>query len=614
MKKDSTAGSVEVFPDLCVSRESVVLLEGFIPYIKPFAERLELNIKIDWPAKKIKEFDTHNNVFIHFDTCPENVSAKINESPNFIFGQRMPGNVVIEEAGVSSAGISVTSPEGDRIACISKGNIFIFPKILRDGCTSKETANILEQILYWSLGYSANLLFDRTKNSKLQVAYKRLRRYIVFKTIRSERVDRISSGIKLFLDKEGYKRYNLITDSLGDAVSSREKYRQKHFKMLLEISELEDSLEWLEEKCRERDFGGIFDEILTWAHVQTIRVTERKGKKCIEIRTEELNKQVGNSTYCIGKFEIFIDPSIKSTVGIHFHQGRDRGSFYHGHTQEESTCFGIESVAHDKGLKNDMDKLMLNLDLLPLVNLIFTFLQKEITPPNLWSLLGNSLIKDPGPEKNIDDKYENDEEREEEKKKFIELLSETVIGRNSEDIRRKITGSYGFLKKINNRRNEARMRIKSFGTSKEYLEDKFSDTAGTAAKECRLLVDRADVYNVEANESEMLIYFTHEFKENTACGNIFGYILKVCGDFAPVLFFNSENKILEKVIVDGETVKGLKVIPSNFKNHEEIIAEIARLNRHFNFSRLLSLAGELIECGICDKRDKTQGGNTHEYY
>ena len=194
MKEDNTPGGVQVFPDLCVSKESVTLLEGFIPHIRPFAEIIGLNIKIDWPAKKINEFDTRGNIFIHFDTCPEGVNAKINETPNFIFGQRIPGGVVIEEASISS-GVSITSPEGDRIAHVSRGNIFIFPRILSNGCTSKEVASILGQILYWSLCHSANFLFDRTKNSKLQTAYRRLR-FVLFGMGGSEKRDRISSKIK----------------------------------------------------------------------------------------------------------------------------------------------------------------------------------------------------------------------------------------------------------------------------------------------------------------------------------------------------------------------------------------------------------------------------------
>jgi len=479
-------GCVEIQWDKCREKD-VPRIKNILPIFEWFSKIAKVRIIVNVPrgyAKKIKSEDD-KTVHIHVNAWPKARAINHIFHSGTLFWTKSPKNLRMFEPinPVASFGIFVNAPEPRATAFVSEKNIWLMFDCLNDGWKKENLAKILFFTLYLAMQHAVNL--DG-----------RLIARLVRKNFLEQR-NEIGQKLRLFLEENYIGGIKEVSNTLAKSAENIEKEKKEFLKLLNEEIDIETMLEYAKSGTDRNELAKSFHLILNLDGVETVEVG---SAGLIIVNTKVIFKTpnaegLESTHFDIGKFEIRIDPRLKDRSGIHFHQDRYAGEYYHGYAKEKETCFG-QSVSD--GLNHIMNKHMQDLNIVAIVELCLSFLRKESNIPQK-----RFLENVPAPEN-----YASPEAMDEAKKRFIEAMENAFYNRKTlvlqselDSLRKEITDKQAVLMGMRREFKDTRDFHQKLGKELRIAEHK-------AEKELDKLANDRDVVCVEKNGPLIEIYLS----------------------------------------------------------------------------------------------------------
>ncbi len=484
--------------------------------------------------------------------------------------------------------MTIPSPENYFIGCILGKDICIYPGTL-EGAFSLEDVKILYQILYWSLPRVASCQLDDARFELFCEKYKNLKQGFYHKLIETKNKKSIMHDMRKFMQQGLQKRLLKSRDDLESSQAKAVKKKVEYFEALTKLVELEERLENLRKLSETVDFALEFEKILGMEVVGTLRIVEENNNHIIVINTRRVFQapiETSSRRYDLGEYEIHINTSIATHSGIFFYQNRYAGQFKHQFANPTNTCFGTNPEA---GLNADIDKLMMEFDLAPLIHVIITFLIKEGSVPIDRKLPVKEYKPSP------DNEYASPEDRQKEKEAFIKLCREEIFMRLKQNLEPDINATKALIISAEDQRASFHFAAKEAELNIQLLEGGLQETDHLSSSEINKLLDSKNIYNLEIKEDEIHIYFDSPQLPPRSYPKITGYILRISHDVPPELLFPSDDSIMHR----------MQLIPDSFMaKYGDKINSIEKQMANFQFqeevSDLFELVKGFISNGICD--------------
>lgn len=296
-----------------------------------------------------------------------------------------------------------------------------------------------------------------------------------------------------------------LQKAIAERAEQHNLLEEEIFDLDLKIAETKEEKETTEQNIYSRQihFEEDFESIMSMDGIRKIE-TSANGK--FTFLTKRLFQTIDHHSFDIGQqmFVVNYSPSGHREEGlnkIHFYQGPYRGTFEHAHAKENQTCFGNTS---DHGLNHIVTKHVVDFELVGLVHLMLTFLQRESTipsPPSPHKQWTNDEIEY---SESLDEGYATEQERNQEKKKFVSACVDVALRDNTEFLQKKLS----ILEKLGTRKNSAfikkRHDLNVLNFRLHIVES--TDCAGIAEKEYFELRRIPEFIELCADESQLLLF------------------------------------------------------------------------------------------------------------
>ncbi len=473
--------------------------------LESLAEFFEVLVFVDAPMGAediIPKRDQRAIVFLHLYSFPAGFeNTKINKLAT-IYGYKTPEDAYLmefKEVDIEK-GWSIISPEGLKVGYVCPGNIFIYPAFLDSQLwENNEDINILGLILY-SVLTEAVVLDSNSKlyNRPFWSAYNHAKEFLRGRLLKDKYKTLISTEMQSYFTETYDRAFREVKLELDRQREEAKKLAQKDHACQVSIIKVERQIEAAQKAVAERDFGDDFEMILGFERIQCLRVINLASGQHIVVFTdnvEQIPNNISDSHYDIGKFELIINPAKLDKSGISFVQTREQGEFHHMFAQPSSTCFGLI-------LNPIMDKIASAFDIASLTHMCLTFLIKENTTPNKRD--SDTAGKDFNDQLGHDF-YVSEEDREEQKQAFSELMRKTLLNIYIGKLVPMLPDLSKNLEIIRLERAELRNRILVNQKDFQCLEDVFKVNSDASAVES--LLNEPNIFWITASEGQIFIYF-----------------------------------------------------------------------------------------------------------
>lgn len=512
-----------------------VMVEGLMPIFRRLASDFRVNIIVEcrngFPCDIREDVRDPEKIYFHLDTHPQRYNPSKTVTASSLFGLIPSESLSLKEYVPSQKTPSyhlrktlLYSPENHPVGIILGSNIVIYEDVLTSGAWSDQNRiKLLEAMAYWFL---PRMLINTSPHYEEGVAVqlKALRAKYRQNLLLDEQKAEFRRKFKFFVDYLGSETLGGFEEKLNELEKELEKHTAEYFEMITKVVNRRRQLEVIRNDISVRDFEKEFEAIMIMESIETIRVENgvlviKTGPITQIPEADYMSK--GLNSFDIGEFVIRMDtkaPNFNHLI-INFHQDTYPGPYRHIHIDApaSSVCFGGNT---DGGLNTHIDNLMSTFDTVPLIHLILTFLKKEMGKPRNRDGFDRSLK----PQK---DEYKSEEERNEQKRNFVQLASDTMLRFSSSKIEKeieelivKIDKTHDDIMKINRLLRSYRGLVERLGLVLNNEEERSKGAD-------RLLADES-IFSMVFLEDEFMIYFSFPVAMSPDDKNFSqSYILKI---------------------------------------------------------------------------------------
>ncbi len=567
-----------------ISDSKAASVERLIPTFKKIATAFSIDIAVDCYDGSFVEIQNDivgsRKIYFHIDASPPKLYRSDIVAAPSIFGlvpaQPIPVQTYAQNRKDRPNQLPITElhcPEMYPIGHILGSHILIHPDILTSGAWSEENRiKLLRAIAYWFVPRAIiNALPDH--GVKIASGLNGLRLDYSFLHPSDELRKDFQKRFKFFISSLNSKTLHTLKDNISKSEQKIERLTEEYFGNLARNVTNKKRLELIKSELSTRNFANEFEALLNIESIETIRIQDGRYiviKTCpiFQIPAIDHEHKVAEA-YDIGEFIIKIDiNSLPLTrTSISFFQDGYTGPYRHGHilTPQSAVCFGTDSTA---GLNSFIDNLISKFDVVPLIHLIITFLKKEKSKPAFRDRDRRS-----GSDTAKRDEYKNDEERGEEKKNFIKLVSDTVMKSSVTHLEKTISD-------LNLKINANHSEILTLRESLHYDESSLSRLNKSLAnehdtnKEANYLMDDESIFDLILSDEGLLIYF--HCRKPAALETEYSsddYILKLTDESVPRLLILSPRRSFQLIHLinphkpeNSDLITGDEVMVSNLQN------------------------------------------------
>ncbi|MDO8516351.1 MAG: hypothetical protein Q7S28_03815 [bacterium] len=296
---------------------------------------------------------------------------------------------------------------------------------------------------------------------------------------------------------------NRISNLAGQMEQIKKKHAiyvdQKHV-ALVNVAELEERIAHLTAQLENQSFDELFTQLLAMEGVRKVRVVGQT----IALDTKRIIQEIGYGRYDIGQFTIGINVgNLRSSrlADISFESGPYRGVYTHAHAQDKETCFGSTS---DTLNNTFIEKLLSDLDIAPLVQLLLSFLRHETTPPTTKEHI------EPYDEARYGRGYDDPEEEAMARRAFVSLMRTALLPRKTAWLRKELARRKRFYERATKVCGGMRNKMRSIVAELEALNKLFSELPARTSEEATWLIEAAgtkEVLSVSYENSALCVGF-----------------------------------------------------------------------------------------------------------
>lgn len=597
-----------------VSESKAAIIEHLMPTFKEMARAFNIDIIVDCrdgSSTEIREDIVEpETVNFHIDTFPSKFYRANTIMASSIFGlvpmRPIPLKTHLPSKNTMQYRLAKTelySPETEpdsskmqSVGCILGSHIFIYPDLLTsESWTNGNSTKLLTAISYWFLPraiMSVSPSYETKIAEGLKILRSRYREMLPTNTDKNQ----FQEKFRTFIAGLNSKMLNGLEEEIQKAEKEQEKIAQLYFENLTKNTINRRRLAAIKSGLSSRDFNKEFEALLIMESIETVRVKEGryleiKTSPISQIPAREEGKEEEEKSYSIGEFLIKIDTQASSLThsAIKFSQDGYTGPYVHAHIGTPLTvvCFGTST---ETGLNAPIDNLMSKFDIVPLVHLIISFLKKEKTKPQIrvsWNSTATPR----------EDKYKDEAEKEEEKQRFVKLVSDTILRSSSTQIEKEIAD---LNQKIDSNHDEILKLRKLQNNYQAVLEKLYSylgDTDGIN-REAEYLLNDESIFNMILSEEELLICFN--------CSRIVlsekeyllqDFIMKITAGSLPKLLIQSSKRSLQSIpLIHPNKIETGELTP----NDEIMVANL----QGGHILEVLKIAKDKIAAGIFNPKIK----------
>lgn len=518
-------------------------IEKLMPIFELFAEVFRVNIRVDCHDGALNSLNTNSDhLYFHIDCYPARFSVESNIFSS-VFGYVPSEEILVatpprNQLPKEKKFHHIFDMDNNNLGCVVGSHIFIYPSIITDKAWSDEIRfKLVESLCYLSIPWALYHLFSGSREKidfGLDVLRQKLRNSFLSSNLASE----VQKRFREFIVRTNEKMIKNLREKSSEIEKKVEDLSKTYFDLIFKNISNKFVLNSIRDEVGKRDFGQEFESILGMESIESITV---ENNRCLFIKTGDItqipNPHESAPTFNIGDFLIEIDSqpaqgtSVLSRICIGIHQ-LNPGPYRHFHVSETSnnTCYG--SV-----LNPIIDKLMLNFDIRPIVNLILTFLKREKTPPTVRKDYNSSK------EKLEDGAYD----REEAKKQFCNLASRVVLATSITTLDREIRETDVRIESIHKEILKLQIELHNQNLALDRaINFVYSDPE--IDSEASKLVGEGSILNLAISDKFMLIHTYHDRGIKTRLGIATGdLIIKIRIDSMPEFFIPLSKKTLQKL-------------------------------------------------------------------
>ena len=594
-------------------------IEVLMPIFGNLAQTFGVNIIVDCLEESVKlseysRLENDNDIFFHLDAYPDKylLSDTISISSLFYLVPNQP--IPVKIANIVNLGqeilphslpkTNLISPEGDIVGCILGSHIFIYPHVLTSmDWSEQERKSLVRQFGFWFMPRAiVNVLPNH--RSSIEAGLNSLRSdYRNLHLINSERIKKAEKTFASFITKVNIRTTTRLETETQKNQNEIEDTLKKYFDALLQNIQNRDMLKMLKEKIVKIDLGQDFESLLGMESIETVRV---EGARYILIKTSPIfqtpaidPKTGASDSYDIGEFKIIIDTAYPkernwlSKSSIRFQQDTYEGPFKHTHLNSDAdTCFGTNLNTEDLGLNHTIDGMIGTFELVPLVQLLLTFMKKEKSKPYPRTNWVNTIRPTP-------DLYKNTEEREQEKGLFVSLASRILSKISCDDLENKIKQ----LDLVTDNLYRTLIRLKAELMNQEGMIERINSSSfyGVELKrELSLIFDDPSVFWSHVSEDCVVIYFCLRRMSSLDQAYISeDFALKLKVDSFPELLVQTTKRCFQiMALIDSDKLNS---------NEPERVDETVIRHLHLGkVSKILSIIKKRISDGHFDLKPTSQ--------
>ncbi len=306
---------------------------------------------------------------------------------------------------------------------------------------------------------------------------------------------RWQQSIERFLRDRLVFRLGGVEAQMSAVAKKRAALTERRHTSLVAITEFEERIASTIASLDEQALAEMFETLLAMEGIRKVHV---QGA-CIVIDTHVIEQENGNGTFDIGQFHIRIElgpQGLSRRIHIRFILGTYSGLYEHAYAKETGeTCFG-------PNLNDSIQKFLDDMDLLPLVHILLSFLRHESTKP-----IERSAVSDAGPDESG---YASETEREEEKAKFVALVKSALIPRQTGWLQKQLQHEKNFFDHATKVWLGLRKGLQAMSMEIELLNRQIDGVSITATGETTRLLDIAgelDITGLEYADETLSVTF-----------------------------------------------------------------------------------------------------------
>lgn len=574
-------GIVEVNSEKCGEKE-IAVLKQILPVFEWFAQMTRTRIVIGAGSamrlEPIVQARDNYTVRVHLNAYPKCREAQFIFCGKTFFWQKIPKQLrAIEPVDTETSGDFVITPESHKLAFFSDKNMWVLFDCFNENWEKETLKKILFFTLFVGMPHALNSNWRWDADEYITEKEKTIARVLKQQFLKRREI--IYQELYAFLEKNYLSQVSRVADLTAEYTESLNKAKTELFGMLNKELELNERLEYGSLGVNRDKIAEDFELLLRLENVETIRVD---NTECVVVYTKTIYQSPFYSNYTgefgefgsagfvpnteeqpknIGKFEIEIDPRQVNHSGIHFRQKRLGGDFEHAHAQA-NTCFGNTL---DKGNLNAIiSKHMQDSNIVAVVELCLSFLEKETTPPRKRY---SSFDKNDD-DIELVDKYVSEEERADEKRKFIETIEKVLLAKRTTQVQQELKTLRRLIEAKETYVAEYRLKINEITAFRHEIQTKFKDIKFYAKKELDALRRDPNLIWLKQNEQSLEIYLS----------------LRKARNVCIVLYINKPPFVLGPFL--SKDLADQKII---FEENKDSGKQIATLQRKGNISELISL-------------------------
>lgn len=592
------------------SSSKVDMIRTLMPAFQELSEIFSVDIKVSCPEGFLDPSPYGGgSVYFHVDSYPLDV-AEATSTAQSIFGfkPRVPipikglrGKSMLSLVYKGSLLTDVSSPEKNSIGCILGSNIFIYPEVLTSSSWDDESrVRLLKAISFWLMPRAIANISSESAKDKIGKGLTALRAKYreTYATSFPVRKTEIRDGVKNFILLACSELVSKTEEKIKDAGQTIESLSVQYWSHLGELHKKRSQLEATLQNIRSRDFGKEFEALMIMESIETVRIVNDdflQVKLSPIYQIPEADYKSNNpKKYDIGEYVLLIGSKSEAGLSrsdIKFHQSRYVGPFRSKfiNTDGHATCFGT-------ALNPQIESLLERLDTVPLVHLILTFMKKESSIPSKRNSWDESIQPSP-------DSYKDENEREDEKQKFIKLISEKVLQINTKRLQNGIKELEGKIASV----RENLLRDRKVLTEEEDFLDRLNEILYSdldREREAEKLLEDKSIFWIDFFGDQMRIYFHCPEMEGEENYSSEDFLLILHKDTFPELMIPMRKRILQPVFLNNKN-----------QDDKEDMAESEMLMKNLQsgkISEIIRTAKEKILAGTYNPKNKTGEGASDE--
>lgn len=588
-------------------------IKKLLPVFRELANIFRVNIEVDCPDGQIpvQEHKTEpETINFHIDSFSSRFRLVTAVNTSSIFGL-IPAQPISIKVAVPARNIppyqlpktDLYSPEAQPIGYILGSHIFIYQHVLTSESWPKEdNLKLLKAISFWFLPRTINNAIP-DHGSEIKSGLNALRSELgsIYMPSGPVKKEEFKKAFGILVNNLNSRTLERLEGKIGEIEEKLKKLSADYFDYFGQYVHSQTRLESAKTEMLSRDFGKEFEALLIMQSVETVRVVKDrflmiKTGPISQIPIVDPSKETVGS-YDIGEFITQIDTvsphTLLSHSQIRFYQDGYTGPFRHIHISSGSeVCFGNASASDNIGLNPIIDGLMAKFNIVPLIHLILTFMKKEVNKPTKRDNWDNSIKPRP-------DNYANAEEREEEKNRFIKLVSAVSLKSSMGQLEKEVSDLRERAYSLHTEILVEESLLHDYLAMLEKLND-FLANKDDINKEADLLMNDPSIFGLFISDKELLACF-YQPKADQPETNYLpeDFILKITVDSFPKLLIPSPKRSMQNIPL----MDPYKFEKGEISKDDEAIISNLQLGR---ISNILETTKEKIAGGVFYPKAKNQ--------